>query len=219
MKQLLTISILLLTITQAGAQSITPAVEAGFTFGRLTGRDIDSLSNGGPSQSLKGLELGFTLHNKITKHFSLRHSLFYSNHNTPIRIDDGLHPVFKSKLRRQYLTLFPASPAWQWGKFQVYGGPYIGVLLSASLQRKDSNGNLYTDKSFFGDPATMSNYSQKFDAGLEAGVAYTLTKSLYINARLVRGFVPLIEDASKQPQWRIYNYNLIFTIGYQFAAP
>lgn len=136
-----------------------------------------------------------------------------------IQIDDGINPIFASKLKRQSIDLFPASPSFYYKGLQVYAGPYVGILLNASIQRKDANGNLYTDKSFYGNGETQSNYSQKIDAGFVAGLNYELPNGINIGGKFIRGFIPLIENANTKQQWKIYNESFFVTVGYAFKAP
>ncbi len=217
MKQIIIIaSILLLSNATVKAQQdgISFGIKAGINWSGLKGRDVDSFSSGGPARQKAGWTVGITLNNKMSRHFWLKHEIYYSRRLTTVQIDDDVHPPFSSQFTRGYIDLFPATPVFHYKGFQVYAGPYLGTLVSASVQRKDANGNLYTDKSLFGHAETSSEYSQKFDAGIVAGIEYELPIGINLGARFVRGFVPLIEDPGTQHQWRIHNQGITLTIGY-----
>ncbi len=217
MKQILTIALLYFFTSTMCAQheGIAFGISGGLNWSSLCGRDLDNLSNEGGSRALTGLTIGIILNNKMAMHFGLKHELFYSKRFTSVQMADNINPVFSSKLKRQYIDIFPASPTFYYKGIQLYAGPYVGILWDASIQRKDENGNLYTDKSFFGNSENPSNYSQKMDAGIVTGINYELPNGLNLGARFIRGFVPLIENANTQePQLKIYNRSFFVTIGY-----
>ncbi|TRX37941.1 PorT family protein [Flavobacterium sp. ZT3R18] len=219
MKTILTIALMLFLSITASAQQekITFGISGGMNWSTLRGSDIDSLSTGGASKGSISAVIGITLDNKTTKHFGLKHELFYSRRLTTVEMNDAINPIFTSSLRRQYLDLFPASPTFYYKGFQLYAGPYLGILLNASIQRKDDDGNLYTDKTFFGSSESSGGYSQKMDAGIVMGLNYELPNGLNFGARCIRGFVPLIENANTQEeQWKIYNQSFFVTMGYKF---
>jgi hypothetical protein len=218
MKKIYTLCLLFFFMAKINAQQegLTFGLTGGANGSSLIGRDIDSLSNGGSPKSLNGQSIGITLDNKTSKYFGFRHEIFYSRPSITIRISDTINDIFKSKLKRQYIDLFPASPTFYYKGFQFYAGPYIGLLLNASLQRKDAQGNLYTDKSFYGTGEALSKYSQKMDAGFVSGLNYEFSNSFNLGARYIRGFVPLIENANTKQQWKIYNESFFVTIGYTF---
>lgn len=221
MKKTYTLCLLLFFIAKISAQQgeLTFGISGGANRSSLNGRDIDSLSNGGSPKSLNGAVLGITLDNKMSKYFGLKHELFYNQRFTAIQLNDSINGVFKSKLKRQYIELFPLSPTFYYKRLQLYAGPYIGILLNASLQRKDAQGNLYTDKSFYGTGEALSKYSQKMDAGFVTGLNYGFSNGFNLGARYLRGFVPLIENANTKQQWKIYNESFFVTIGYTFKNP
>ncbi|WP_264524201.1 PorT family protein [Flavobacterium sp. N502536] len=218
MKKTYTICLILLFTMRMSAQQegITFGISAGTNWSLLKGRDLDSLSTNGASKGLNGLTIGITLDNKISQYFGLKHELFYSRKQTALQIADTINGGFTSKLKHQYVDLFPVSPAFYYKGLQVYAGPYLGFLLNASVQRKDADGNLYTDTAFYGTGKASHGYSQKMDAGFVTGLTYEFPNGFTLGARYLRGFVPLIENANTIRQWKIYNENFFVTIGYSF---
>lgn len=218
MKNIYTICIMLFFILKINAQqeSLTFALSGGINWSSLTGKDLENLSSGGSTKSVIGQTLGITLDNKTATYFGLKHEIFYSLRITTIRINDETNPIFDSKFKRQYIDLFPISPSFYYKGFEIYAGPYVGLLLNASVQRKDENGNTYTDKTIYGTGEATANYSQKMDAGVVTGLNYVLPNGIGIGARYIRGFVPIVEDASSLHQGKIYNESFFVTIGYKF---
>ncbi|MCC9074489.1 PorT family protein [Flavobacterium sp. F-65] len=218
MKNTYTICIMLLFILKISAQqeSFTFGISAGTNWSSLTGKDIESLSSDGAAKSAIGQTIGITLDNKTATYFGFKHELFYSRRSTTITIDDGVNPEFDSWFKRQYIDLFPVSPTLYYKGIEVYAGPYLGLLMNASVQRKDENGNTYTDKTIYGTAEATGNYSQKMDAGFVAGLNYGLPNGINIGARYSRGFVPILEDSESKHQLKIYNESFFVTIGYKF---
>lgn len=218
MKNTYTICIMLFFILKISAQqeSFTFGISGGTNWSSLTGKDLDNISSDGSAKSVIGQTIGITLDNKSSNYFGLKHEIFYSQRATTIRIDDKINPTFDSKFKRQYIDLFPASPTLYYRGFEVYTGPYVGLLLNASVQRKDENGNTYTDKTIYGTGDATADYTQKMDAGLVAGLNYALPNGINIGARYIRGFVSILEDADSRHQGKIYNESFFVTIGYKF---
>ncbi|MBF7093293.1 PorT family protein [Flavobacterium sp. ALJ2] len=218
MKNIYTICIMLFFILKISAQqeSFTFGISGGTNWSSLKGKDIDNLSSDGSSKRTIGHSIGITLDNKTSNYFGLKHELFNSQRVTTIRIDDEINPEFDSKFKRQYIDLFPASPTLYYKGFEVYAGPYLGLLLNASVKRKDENGNTYTDKIIYGTGQSSGNYSQKMDAGFIVGLNYALPNGINIGARYTRGLVPILENSESKHQWKIYNESFFVTIGYKF---
>ncbi|MCD0476351.1 PorT family protein [Flavobacterium sp. EDS] len=218
MKNTYTICIMLFFILKISAQqeSLTFGISGGTNWSSLTGKDIDNLSSDGSTKRAVGHSIGVTLDNKPSNYFGLKHELFYSRRVTTIRMEDEINPAFDSKFKRQYIDLFPASPTLYYKGFEVYVGPYLGLLLNASVQRKDENGSTYTDKTIYGTGQATGDYSQKMDAGFVAGLNYALPNGINIGARYIRGLVPILENSESKHQWKIYNESIFVTIGYKF---
>ncbi|WP_343617137.1 outer membrane beta-barrel protein [Flavobacterium sp.] len=218
MKKIYIILFLFCFLLKVSAQQTGLAfgISGGINWSLLNGQNVDSLSTGGVLKSLTGQTIGLTLDNKLSKCFGLKHEVFYSRKLMSLQLNDTLNGNYKSKFKRRYIELFPVSPVFYYKGIQLFAGPYIGILLNASLQRKNADGNLYTDKSLYGNGTTPSKYSQKMDAGFTTGLNYEFSNGIRLGGRYIQGFVPLIENANTKPQWKIYNKSFFVTIGYTF---
>lgn len=205
-----------LFILVASASRAQLSVTAGYAHTTLRGGGTGSLSNGGAVRGAGSFTIGLTYHSRINRYFGLQHAASYIARNTDIRIADGSHPVHSSRLRRSYIDVLPCSPSFSYRGWQLYAGPYMSILLSASLERKNADGQLYRDRSFYGNGSSTGPYSQKLDAGIAAGARYIFPFGLSVEGRWMRGFVPVVEDAALQQQWRIYNQTAVLAIGYRF---
>ncbi len=199
-------------------------IKAGYTAAQLKGRDLSRLSNGGDATSLKSFHVGLTLNSELSTHFWLKHDLLFYRQGGIVSLKDDQGETYKSKLVINTFTLMPISPTFQYKGIQLYAGPYISFVSNASIQRKDENGNLYKDSSFFGTPEQPSNYAQKMDFGAVAGLEYEFPFGLNVGVRFQRGFVNIIENANSidengtvTPQTKIRNQSLSFSLGYTFG--
>lgn len=99
------------------------------------------------------------------------------------------------------IELFPLSATWQFHQAALFAGPYASVLLRARN---------------YGDGRQQSGYAAKNNMGFTVGGSYTLLKKINIEARYVRGLMPLAEDAGTAEQWRVYRGYWAVTLGYLF---
>jgi hypothetical protein len=224
MRYILIILIALVSFSQAKAQTFVPGatligIKGGYTLSNLWGSNVgDSLSNGGSAKSKSGFNLGVGANSMLGKCFWLKHEVFLVKKGSVLSINDGVHPTYKSNLNLLYVDIYPCSPTFHYKGLQLFVGPYLGALTRASMQRMNSAGNLYTDKSIYGNPSTFKHYTQRIDLGFVAGLEYEFNNGLNISVRYVRGFVPLLEEPLTQiHQLRIYNKSLSFSVGYTFG--
>lgn len=206
--------LLAIPVLKAQNERFTFGIKGGMDWTGLSGKDISKFSNGGNYESLSGQNIGISLNNKLSKYIYLKHELFYARRFLNIKMNDGGNPVFSSNIKRKYLDLFPANITYRIKGFQVYAGPYLGFLLSASIQRKDTLGNLFIDKSFYSESGTFNTHAQKMDAGFIAGIEYEFKIGLNIGVHYIRGFVPLIKSTTQH--YQIFNQYAGITVGYSF---
>ena len=194
-------------------------IKAGYTLSSLWGANVgDSLSTGGKTSSKSGFNLGVGVNSMLGKYFWLKHDLFLVKKGAVLSINDGKNPTYKSNLNLLYLDLYPCSPTFHYKGLQLFAGPYLGGLISSSIQRKNSAGDLYTDKSIYGAGSTLKHYTEHIDLGFVAGVEYEFNCGLNIGIRYVRGFVPLMENTQTTAgQAKIYNKSMNISIGYTFG--
>jgi hypothetical protein len=219
---LLIVMILLCTNFVKAQDGLTTfGIKAGIILPSLYGSDIDSLSKNGYRASKLGITLSVFANSRISKHFWLKHELSYSGRFLSIQLADS-SSSYKTTYGRSYIDIFPISPTFHFKGFQVYAGPYMGILMQAWINRKDGNGNLYKDKSIFGSGTEFGKQHQKFDAGIVAGLEYEFNFGLNVGFKYVRGFIPVIEYANantfndSHSTVSIYNSYVSFTVGYSF---
>src|SRR6185437_7652115 len=180
------------------AQSIGSAVmgiKVGFTSSSLYGSKVhDSLSTGGNASSKSGFNLGISVNSMPGKYFWLKHDVFLVKKGATLTLLDNKNSPYKSNLNTLYLDFYPCSPTFQYKGLQLFSGPYVGMLLNASMQHKDANGNLYKDSKIYGSPTTFKDYTQKIDMGFVAGIEYEFNCGFNLSIRYVQGLVPIIEN-------------------------
>lgn len=110
------------------------------------------------------------------------------------------HEVLLAVLKNESrLDLFPVSVAYRKYGLEVFGGPYMGILLRS--------GN-------YGDGTAQRSYAAKNDIGITIGAGYTFKRRINAEVRYVRGWVPLEENAGVKEQLKAYRQYVSFTLGY-----
>jgi hypothetical protein len=219
MKKWFFIILTLLIVKTATAQNGATVfgVLAGYNYSWLTGKDLSTLSNGGNAKGGSGFQVGATVHSQWGKYWGLQHEVLLVQQTATLKVAGSQPPVFNSRFRSWYIDLYPVSATFYAGGLQLFVGPYVGVLIDASMQQMDSLGNIYTNRKIFGTADQLGNYRQKMDAGVVGGIGYTFKGGWSINARYVRGFVPVLEDSGELIQQKIFNEKALLSIGYLFG--
>ena len=190
-------------------------LKAGYSSFTIAGAGVKEFSAGGKSASLAGYYLGLELSTKLSQHWGFKHELSLLQKGAVLKMEEEGDPAFDSKYKNVYLEIAPFSLTFQLEGLQLFFGPYAGVLLSSSIQRKNESGEVYTDRSIFGDAKQTGNYTQKLDAGLLTGLGYGFKNGINIQAKYTQGLAPLIEHTERnEGQWKIYNRGFSVTLGY-----
>ncbi len=202
-------------------------IKVGFTQSQLRGPDKDSLSADGTTTALSGFHVGITANSMLGKYFWLKHELIATRKGANITLSDPINGSYKTTLKTWSLDLFPVSPAFHYKGFQVYAGPYLSVLVDASIRRKNASGQFEDDHSIFGSGRnfqSQSKYMQKFDYGLNFGIEYEFPFGLNIGAKYTRGYAELLDWANSitvgkptdATKIRIYTEYVNISVGYSF---
>jgi Outer membrane protein beta-barrel domain len=215
----------LFILTAKGQDGVaTFGVKIGAVSPSLRGKDVDSISNAGPAKSLQGITFGVFANSRVGKHVWLKHEVMYSNRQMTVQLKDAHNPTYSANYGRHYIDIFPMSPTFHIKGFQLYAGPYFGILSQAWVNRKDSSGVAHKDYSVFGSGTQFYKQHQKFDLGLVTGVEYEFGFGLNLGIKYVLGYVPVIEYANantfNDPHtvFRIYNSYLSATVGYTLSG-
>lgn len=226
------ISLLLLATVGATAQVYKPlpdqpepglltiSVRGGVGLSTVVGRDAhDSLSTGGAPGYKPGLTLGLCVTSHLKPTFWLGHELWLQQQGAIVRLNDEKGHPYNSRLRLQYLTIFPANFTWVQKSLRLYAGPYVSMALAASIQRKDPTGHLQTDTSVYGTARALTGYVSKIDAGLDLGLDYAVGSRWTVGLRFQRGLVPIWNEntLNQGRQSAVYNQNGTLTVGYQLS--
>ncbi|MBC9915064.1 outer membrane beta-barrel protein [Chitinophaga varians] len=179
----ITTGIFLLLFVVAGAMaqelpSFSLQVKAGMQLPRIYGADKDSIAGYGKA----GWMAGLSALSPLGKWVALKHDAFLVVQKNESRLD-----------------LFPVSIAYRKYNLEVFGGPYMGILL-----RSDNYGNGSMDK----------GYATKNDWGFTIGAGYTFRKRLSAEVRYVQGFAPLVENAGTKDPLKAHRRYVAFTLGY-----
>lgn len=224
MKKISMVLLGLLLVNTGMAQTTEPGklsvgLKAGYSRFTMGGAGISQFSTAGKPLSLGGYYLGLELNTKLNQYWGFKHELSILQKGAVLKIQEEDQAVFDSRYKNLYLDLAPFSLTFQLEGLQLFAGPYAGILLSSSIQRKNESGALYTDKSIFGDAKQSGNYTQKLDAGFLSGFGYGFKNGLNLQAKYAHGLAPLIEHTERnESQWKIYNRGFSVTLGYTLSG-
>jgi hypothetical protein len=204
-------------ILHANSQNETRlGIKAGLTSANVNGADVSQLSNNGSSTPLQGFHLGIFVNSKFKKNLWFKSELLYIQKGATLQVQDASGTQTKSKLKGNYIDIYPFSPTLHWKGIQLLAGPYVSMLVSASLQ----------DTTAFGKPSLLKSYRQKLDAGFVLGAEYESKWGITLGVRYTKGYVPLYEkpgnlvtSPSVTPSIQnIYNESISFSVGYSFGG-
>lgn len=204
----------------------TWGVQAGLNYDNLFGKEIDYIFATDQASYKLGFHAGLFVDSRLGKNFGLKQELILSQRRTSVFLSDEAEQVYSTNFNRTYLDLMPLNFNYEKSGFQIYVGPYVSALLAAHVNRKDEDGKFFKDKSIYGDPEneeSESRYLQKFDFGLNIGLAYKLYNKYSIGLRYMHGFTDLFQYANsytnedtKTDNIKIYNRGFRLTCGFNF---
>ena len=206
--------------------NVSFGLKLGYTQSNIYGSDINYIFANKNTTTISSFHAGITLNSMVGKYFWIKHEALIIQKGADVTLSDNINGKYTSSLKMLSLNLFPISPAFHFKGFQLYVGPYVSALLSASIVRKDSLGNKFTDKSIYGSASQFESkykYLQKLDFGLNAGIEYQFPFGLFLGIKYTRGFVDIFQYANSytfnDPKHtiKIYNQALLFSIGYSFV--
>lgn len=214
-------------ISSSDNNTISWGIKAGFNIYNLYGKERDYIFADQKTSYKPGFHIGGFLETKINEKLGLRHELIFSQRKAGVSISDSIHGIYKSTLTMYFIDVVPANLTYQVSKnIQLYAGPYVSALVAANIQRKDKNGNTFSDKSIYGDPANdekENRYLQKFDFGINIGAQYQIKHNLAVELKYTHGFLDLFQYAnsytnedSKHDRIKIFNRGFMASVAYRF---
>lgn len=202
------------------------AVEAGYLYSSPSGSDAPALSSTDTLEGRNGFFVGLSADNPVNSKFSFRHDLFYRTGGAHFTRQVNTSSA-KIKLTTHSLRLHPFSLAYRFGPLQIYGGPYLNMLLAANLSGVDAAGNTYSSPEIFGsedDDQTEAPYLQKMDYGMVTGAAYRFNFGGKLGVQYSRGFATVFDNShshyispgAARQDLKIYNTDWAVYAGYEF---
>ena len=203
----------------------TFSIKAGMLQSDIYGKDVNYLALDGKTSKKTNFSIGVAVDNSLSKHFALKHELFYQQYGSSFWREEDER--FKAKLEMHSLRLHPISAVFKVGGLELYAGPYVNMLLYSSVTAVDEEGNKYKDHNIFGstaDDQEDGQYLQKMDYGIVVGAEYVFKFGMSIGIQYSRGFATLfdnsnaygLEDNTSYNDLRIYNEQVGINIGYRF---
>lgn len=201
-------------------------IKGGLNYYSIYGKEVDYIFANKATTYKSGFYMGVFLNVKTNKHFGLNHELLFNKRKAGVYLIDSGSDDYATHLNTYYIDLMPANMVFHWQGFQVYAGPYISALLSADIERKNRNGQMFKDISIYGDATNDESeflYLQKFDFGINAGLEYFFDFGLSVGFRYTHGFTDLFQYATSYEQGdnkntdiKIYNKGMMLSLGFTF---
>jgi hypothetical protein len=227
------------TLLLAGSLLLTATAhaQATFSFGPRVGLSLATAHFPDKSSSPHaGLEAGLTGSLQLG-HFAVQPSVLFSqkgyhSHGNLISIDSPV--TYEETVRLNYLTL-PLNLAYTLGKagqgLQVFAGPYVGLLVGGNYTQQVHQAGYLGGPAHDGEYSgkvkaasvfshTDNRYSQRVDAGLQAGVGYRL-KGWQVQAGYSLGLRNLASSFQSY-DGALYreaaNYNRVFQVSLSYLV-
>lgn len=202
-------------LDNASYREVSFGVKTGISSSSLNGKDLHLLSTDGWVKPLSGVFAGVVVNSRLGKHFGLKSELSIGQSGAILHLQDSsTHQSYNSRFKSTYLVIQPFNPTVYLQGFRLSAGPYVSGLISGSIARKGSDGEIFTDRNIFGTPTSPGGFRYKIDAGIVIELNYEFKNGFNIGGSYRRGFIPVMEDPRTQSQWKIYNQQLNCFLGY-----
>ncbi|MBK1896615.1 porin family protein [Chryseobacterium paridis] len=215
-------------IQDLNTNRISWGVKAGLNYYNFYGKERNFIFANSDTKFKPGFFAGIFVNTQISKNISLTHELIFNQRRVGITYKDAVENAYSSVINSSYIDIIPANINYRLSNVKFYAGPYVSVLVAANTKRKDENGNLFRDKSIFGDSAndeSKTYYLQKFDFGFNVGVDYQLKDRWSVGLRYSHGFTDLFQNANssangnaKKDKIKIYNRGLMLSLAYDLTS-
>lgn len=149
---------------------------------------------------------GIYVNNDLAKHFWLKHEFYWTNKGAVVNYEDG---SFLER-NRMYLDLYPVLFSFRAEGFQLFAGPYIGVMFLKKDVFTDQAGVKEIDKDLLYD-ISEDNF---LDFGGVSGIEYQFNFGLNLGLRYFMGFAKDDTDYFVN----LHNQGFFATVGFTFGA-
>lgn len=201
-------------------------IKAGLNYSNLHGEEINYIFSSNQTQYRIGFQAGIFANTNLTKHFGLKHELWFTQKKIGVQLNDSKNEIYDSKFNSSYVDFMPFNLTVRFDGLHFFAGPYISTLINANIQRKDTNGSFFKDQEIFGtaeNDETEKLYLQKFDFGAHFGLGYRFKKGMLIDVRYMHGFTDVFQFANsytnenpKTNNIKVYNRSWMISLGHEF---
>ncbi|WP_172282732.1 porin family protein [Chryseobacterium sp. LAM-KRS1] len=213
---------------ESNTNKVSWGVKAGINSYNFYGKERDFIFANPDTKFKPGFHAGVFVNTRISKNIELTHELTFSQKRVGVSYKDDSDQTYNSVINSSYIDIIPVNMNYRLSGFKFYAGPYVSVLAAANTKRKDENGNVFRDKSIFGDAAndeSKNYYLQKFDFGMNIGLDYQLKDRWSVGLRYTHGFTDLFQNANssangnaKKDKIKIYNRGLMLSLAYDLTS-
>lgn len=180
-------------------------------YGPKAGVNFANLSNTESSKMLTGFYVGGVAEIKFSDKFSVQPELMYSAQGAKSKYSDtfsGVTVDYKDTFKLDYISIPILAKYYIAEGFSVEAGPQFSFLVKSEIKSEGSAlGVSETDKT------DVKDFTNSFDFGIGAGVAYDLANGFFANARYNFG----LTDVWKENEGKSVNNGVIQVgVGYKF---
>jgi len=197
MKKILTITIILIAITTATAQSKKIDIEFGMRGGLNFSTIISGEDNYENTNYLTSFYGGLVAEAAITKRFSAQTEIFYSGQGFTVDL-----PAFErdAEFQLDYIQIPLLAKFYITKGFSVAAGPQFGFKVNEEINAKP----------FADAPSFNTNSIKDFDLQGTLGAEYKFESGVFFQARYSYGFSQVIENVN------VHNSVLSTGVGFMF---
>lgn len=210
MKKIFTLFIALTSVMAFSQVTFNPGIRAGVNFAHLTGADdyYYSFDNGVENRnkisygSRVDFYAGFIANIRFAKMYALQPEIHYSRQGGTMEYKNTNNQIVKSDVKLAYMGIQLVNKFYV-NKLNFLVGPNLEFIVNNKELGRDneifSNGYYY----YYGPDVEV-------DLGITAGIGYDITKNLGVEARIKKGFVPVIDNGNSHS-------NVVFQTGVYYT--
>lgn len=210
MKKIFTLFIALTSVMVFSQVTFNPGIRAGVNFAHFSGADdyYYNYVNGTETTnkitygSRVDFYAGFIANIRFAKIYALQPEIHYSRQGGTVEYKNTNNQIEKTDFKLAYMGLQLVNKFYI-NKLNFLVGPNLEFVIN-----NKELGNNYNDSH---DEHYYFGYQRnEIDLGITAGIGYDITKNLGVEARVKKGFLPVIDNGN-------YHSNVVFQTGLYYT--
>lgn len=208
MKKIFSLFITLNSLMAFSQVTFNPGIRAGVNFAHLSGADDYFYSYGTENRnrisygSRADFYVGFIANIRFAKMYALQPEVHYSRQGGTMEYMNSNNQLVKDDIKVAYIGIQLVNKFYI-NKLNIMVGPNLEFVVNNKELGNITN-NYYDEHYYYG-------YTRnEIDLGITAGIGYDITKNLGVEARIKKGFVPVIDNGNSHS-------NVVFQTGVYYT--